>query len=254
MRLPLARLATSWPPRGGGLEPTPCRVGSAVTSAAAAARAEAEVWAGLVGAGLPEATEADVVRFHDPGPDLDRRAAAWGHGFAGYQLAALARFAAALALAEADAWDADEPHVATRAYEDRRFLLGDRIAHWAVPWLDAIGAAGERDALLALGDRLRPAPLLTSTEGIVPPGHDEYGPLPDDVPLDDLLGSVWSGLVQLGRPLPDPARYDGAAARWEGLATAHPGTAALWAALAGRAAATARRLRATPPRPSRSAP
>ncbi len=222
-----------------------------MNAAAAAARAEAEVWAGLAGAGLAEVTEADVVRFHDPGADLDRRAATWGHRLAGHHLAELARFAAALAMAEAGAWQADEPHVATRAYEDRRHLLGDRIAHWAVPWLDATGEHAARDALLELGDRLRPAPRLTGVEGTVPPGEDEYGPLEPDVPLADLLGSVWSGMVGGAA---DPAGYEQAAARWEQLAAAHPGTAALWQALARRAAATARRLAATPPQPSRSTP
>ncbi len=222
-----------------------------MTSAAAdAARAEAEVWAGLAGAGLPEVTEADVVRFHDPGADLERRARLWGYPLGAGDLADLCRFGAALALAEADAWDADEPHIATRAYEDRRFLLGDRIVHWAVPCLDAAGAATARDALLDLGDRLRPAPRLTGREGSVPPGHDEYGPLAPEVPLDEMLGSLWSGLVDGGA---DPRRYEEAAARWERLAEERPGTAALWHALAGRAASTAARLASTP-RPNRSAP
>ncbi len=251
MRLPLASWALSWPPRGGGLAPTPCRAGSAVTSAAAdAARAEVGVWAGLAGAGLPEVSEADVVRFHDPRADLERRARQWGYPLGAGDLADLCRFAAALALAEADAWEADEPHVATRAFEDRRFLLGDRIVHWAVPWLDAIGAVDARDALLDLGDRLRPAPRLTGREGSVPPGHDEYGPLSPDLPLSDLVASLWSGLVDGGA---DPRRYEEAARRWERLGAERLGTAALWHALAGRAASTASRLAATP-LPNRSAP
>ncbi len=215
--------------------------------AAEAARAEAATWSRLAGLGLPPATEAEVVRFYDPGPDLDRRAGAWGHRLPGHHFAELARFAAALATAEAEAWQRDEPHVATRAYEDRRFLVGDRIVHWVMPWLDAEGAIAARDLLLELGDLHRPAPA--GGEGAAPPGEDAFGPLAVEAPLADRVRSLWSGIV-LGARLATPELYEQASARWRSLAAAHPGTAGLWRDLAARAAGTAVELRATRP-PSR---
>ncbi len=217
------------------------------SGAAEAARAEAATWVRLAGLGLAAATEAEVVRFHDPGPDLDRRAGAWGHRLSGHHFGELARFAAALAVAEAEAWERDEPHVATKAYEDRRFLVGDRIVHWAVPWLEAEGAGAALVTLLELGDLHRPAPA--GGEGAAPPGEDAFGPLALEAPLADRLRSLWSGIV-LGRRAATPGLYEHAADRWRSLAAAHPGTAGLWRDLAARATRTAAELRATPP-PSR---
>lgn len=225
-------------------------------SAAAAARDEAELWASLIEVegdgwdGLAP-TEAATVAFFDPADDLDRRAARWSHDLPDHRLGSLAAFAAGLALAEADAWERDEPHIATRAYEDRRFLLGDRIIHWAVPWLDAVAEErpdrrnemlDHRTILLEIGDRLRPAPALTEREGTVLEGHDAFGPL--DPPGS--IGTVRTGLVLLdARATDEPglaARHEAAAARWRGLAATHLGTAQLWNDLAARADAAALRL------------
>jgi hypothetical protein len=239
--------------------------------AASASRTEAAIWAGLAGWTIPwwndvAPSEAAVVRYFDPGDDLDRRAGAWGHRFADHGLASLAAFGAGLAVLEADAWDADDPVVATRAYAARRHLLGDRILHWAVPWLDAAGrcypqlrevAHGHRDELLELGDRHRPAPDLGAS--LVPPGEDRYGP--QEVPGPGGLRSIWSGVVlldatvaSLGGTLDGPAArrdlaslYEVAAGRWRSLADARPGSAGLWRDLAARAAATAVVMAATDP-------
>ncbi len=201
--------------------------------AASAARAEAAAWVALARdpatSGL---TEAGVVGVYDPRADLERRAGDWGYPLGAGDLADLCRFAAALAVAEAEAWQADEPHVATRAYEARRFLAGDRILHWAVPATE--GAAAER--LLDLGDLLRPAPALAGGEGLYPPGEDAYGPLEAEAPA----GSLWSGAVGIE---PTAEAYAEAVAGWRRLAAAHQGTGALWLALAARAERTAARLR-----------
>lgn len=231
-----------------------------------------EWWSRLPG------TERDIVLFHDPRGDIDRRARRWGYEPSRCDLADLARFAAGLAQAEAEAWRDDRPHVATQAYADRRFLAGDRIMHWSVPWLDAVGRAFPKlgstanetsSILLEIGDRLRPAPGLGGSEGLVLPGSDSFGPLEVESGLEELIGSLWSGAVITmsdsfhargvtpeGRPvdaawLSDPTsrsvmrdRYQAAAHRWDELASRHPGTAALWQDLARRAERTARRLSA----------
>ncbi len=250
-------------------------------SAAAAAAAEAASWAEIAARWEPAhhpavwadrpATEAAVVVFHDPAGDLARRVRRWGHDLPGLDLAALARFAAGLALAEAEAWENDDPVVATRAYEERRFLLGDRVLHWAVPWLDTVGrchpgereaALADRDRLLDFGERHRPAPDLAGPEGTAPPGEDTYGPLHLDVPLAAWSRSLWSGALILDRTLESMtgrmasrARltdagfrtdlsgvYEIAAARWRRLAADRAGSAALWRDLGARAALTAARL------------
>lgn len=258
-------------------------------SSAAAAAAEAGRWAEISREWAPAshaalwddlpATEAGVVRYYQPDADLERRARYWGYEFGERDLADLCRLGAALARAEAEAWERDEPHIATRAYADRRFLLGDRLLHWAVPWLEAAGrchpperAAAEpaRLTLLDLGDRLRPAPVLTEgTEGLFAPGEDSYGPTEPPAPLGDFLLSVWSGRVVMkatldslcGSPEPDrtvprswlddpdmstllSVMYEVAAPRWERMAVEHPGSARLWLDLAGRAHATAQLLQA----------
>jgi hypothetical protein len=257
------------------------------SDAASSAEAEARHWATLsrtwragdhpeLWNDLPP-IEHDVVRFYRPDGDLERRAAYWGYSFQAADLADLCRFGAALARAEAGAWEHDEPHIATRAYADRRYLLGDRLMHWAVPWLDAAGRCHppERDnaeqalaIVLDLGDRLRPAPALSAgTEGLFPPGEDSFGPIETEIPLRSHLLSVWSGRVVMratlaslgGRPLPkrtvpcgwlaDPAMrelirvmYEVSAPRWTRLAREHPGSARLWLDLADRAHRTTRLL------------
>lgn len=264
----------------------------AAGGAAAAARTEAAQWVGLSREWTPDRhpdlwddlppTESVVVRYYQPDQDLERRARHWGYQFTGSDLADLCRLGAALALAEADAWERDEPHIATRAYEDRRFLLGDRLLHWAVPWLDAAARChpGERSraeparlSLLELGDRLRPAPALTSgTEGLFAPGEDSFGPLETPADLPDFMLSVWSGRVVMkatldslggtdagarsvpGHWLSDPAMrtllqymYQVAGPRWDRMATENPGSARLWHDLAGRARRTAATLASSDP-------
>ena len=114
-------------------------------SAVAAARVEAEQWIELARRWRRETwddvvpSEHAVVGFFDPGSDLDRRARQWSHQFTGYELADLAAFSAGLAAAEADGWETGDHPLATRAYTARRMLLSDRLLHWAVPWLDAMG-------------------------------------------------------------------------------------------------------------------
>lgn len=213
--------------------------------------------------------EAEVVAFFDPAEDLAKRAGSWGHRLPDASLGSLASFGAGLAMAEAQAWERDEPQIATRAYTDRRFLLGDRILHWAVPWFDTAGrcypeyrerAHKGRELLLRLGDRLRPAPDLGATEGLAPPGEDAFGPATVDVPMGDWVRSLWSGAVILDATvrsmiggsgeldLNGPGRADVAmlfmvaAARWSALAASHPGSARLWHDLAVRAETTAGRL------------
>lgn len=250
----------------------------------AAVREEARLWMAVAQAWEPSrhqrlwadlpATEAAVVRFYDPGDDLDRRARWWGHGFASTDLASLCRFGAALATAEGDAWEDGDHPTATRALADRRFFLGDRILHWAVPYLDSAARCygfergpgdSARLALLELGERLRPAPALTlSSEGLTPPGEDAYGPLRSPVETAELLLSVWSGRVVMRstlesmggvalerRMLPAEWLADGefadvlrmlyqiSADRWRAMVVEWPGSARLWHDLAARADRTA---------------
>ncbi|NNL70826.1 MAG: hypothetical protein HKO70_12780 [Acidimicrobiia bacterium] len=257
------------------------------SEAAAAAAREAAIWAELASEWVPERhpdlwddlppTEAAVVRFYQPDEDLARRAGYWSYQPARWDLAGLCWFGAALARTEADAWESDDPHVATRAYADRRFLLGDRLLHWAVPWLEAAGrcygsereiAGGAEEHLLALGDQMRPAPALsTGTEGLMAPGEDSYGAVALTRPLTDYLLSVWSGRVVMAstvaslsagtvatRMIPEDwlaepdqrmvlsTMYSVAAARWRRLAADHAGSARLWLDLAERADRTARAL------------
>lgn len=225
-------------------------------TAAEAAREEAELWATLIEA-VPEGwrdvppNELATVGFFDPAEDLAKRASRWSHTLPDHDLGSLAAFAAGLSVAEADAWERDEPHIATQAFEDRRFLAGDRLIHWAVPWFDAVvhtypdhtdEARNHLTVLLELGDRLRPAPALA--EGRMLEAHDAFGPLE---PAGE-LGTVRTGLVlmQAQREL-TPARlaalHEEAGARWRGHAWLHPGTAQLWTDLAARADSTAERLR-----------
>ncbi len=222
----------------------------------------------------PGPLERDVTGI-DPARDLARRAGRWSYQLPSNDLAELARFAAALATTEAEAWREDDPIVATSAFEDRRFLLSDRVVHWVVPWADVAArchpprraeAEKLRDRLLVMGDRLRPAPLLTGDEGLHPPGEDSFGPVEVAPALGDHLASLLSGTVIFAATASslvggDHARrfssteladrdlrsnlevlYDNAAARWSSMATNHPGTERLWRDLARRAASTARWL------------
>jgi hypothetical protein len=226
-----------------------------MTAAADTARAEADEWmfiatiADLLVSGWEGVapTEAAVTGF-DPSIDLDRRARAWGHELSEGTLVEIARFSAALATAEAEAWDNDDPTIATRAVEDRRFLLGDRMLHWSVPWLVTVGstttewapeamAAVER--LLELADRYRVAPALTDLEGTVQPGHDSFGPVPDGLVVDSIAGG-WLFVDPATQVGPEP--YEAAAGLWEELAQRHPGSARLWLDLAARARSSAARL------------
>lgn len=218
----------------------------------------------------PEPTES-ACTGHDPRRDLDRRAANWQHRFdGGYRLDELARFAAGLASVEAERWEVDDAVAATAAHEARRFLLGDRTIHWAVPWADMAGrchhpvreqAHRVRDLLLDLGDRMRIAPLLTGDEGLYPPGEDSIGPLLDDIP--GRLGTLATGVVLFSATLCSltagvvtdaaPAIADltvehredlsmlhtVAAARWMHTAERHPGTARIWRDLSRRCEVTA---------------
>ena len=182
-------------------------------------RVEGDRWADL---STWTTTEHEVTGSYDPGVDLDRRASEWGHSLPSHDLGSLALFAAALAHTEADAWDHGTFDIATRAYEARRFLLGDRIVHWAVPWLLAAGSEDDAKFLLDLSDEMRVAPVLTGREGLLLEGEDGFGPLTQ-------TGGIWSGWVG---PSEEPADLHHF---WTDLATQHPGTAQLWLDLAARA-------------------
>ena len=228
-----------------------------MSRAADTARAEHEQWSfastvvDLLASGWdgPEPREHAVTGF-DPAEDLARRTAAWSHPIVDPSLAGVLAFGAALALSEAEAWERHDRSVAAQALSDRRTLLGDRIIHWAVPWLVTVGsttsewapeAMAAAEALLGLGDTHRVAPALTGGEGLAPPGHDSFGPLPGGLATRD-LGGGWlfhDYTTQVGA---EP--YEAAAALWDQLARRHPGSARLWADLAVRATASAARLRA----------
>lgn len=195
--------------------------------------------------------EKDVVVFYDPREDLDKRVGDWGHRLPDHDLASLAQFAAALAGTEAEGWDSGAGDIATRAYEARRFLLGDRVLHWAVPWLDAVEqssakhrghAQADRDFLLNLADEMRVAPAIPGREGLVAEGEDSFGPLDTNANQDAWVSSLWSGHLILG-PTEDLATdYRAAATRWRAVAVRHPGSAQIWADLADRATTTAANL------------
>ncbi len=233
--------------------------------AAEAARNEATQWIELVDTwrrppqiGVDPA-EAAVVRFYDPTDDLHRRMAQWGYEPGDLSLSDLALFAAGLAKAEAEAWQLDNEHIATQAYAARRFLLGDRILHWAIPWLRAvepvepIRALAAQLSLLGMAESHRPAPLLVDGEGLTAPGEDSLGPVEVDAPLSERLLSVWSGQVltldlrqevergHLPEGLADT--YAAASVHWQDVAGSHPGSARLWRDLSRRAARTAEELR-----------
>ncbi len=223
-----------------------------MSSAAETARDEADEWGviasmadSLAEYAVPPATEVAVTGF-DPTEDLERRTGGWAHRLDDHMLASLARFAAGLADAEAEAWTKDDPSVATRALADRRFLAGDRIIHWAIPWAVSFGALDLESApeavavverLLAIGDRHRLAPALTGTEGLFPPGNDSIGPLQDDLDTTTVLCGWF-----FGPGVVEPSALESAAALWTDLAERHPGTERLWRDYAARAEVSRQRL------------
>ena len=202
----------------------------------------------------PRATEASIMKTYDPGPDLEKRASFWGHRLDDHTVVAISLFAGGLAAAEADAWADDVPDVAARAATERRFLVADRLIHWAVPWLytrpdDSI-VHRVLSRLNALSDPLRIAPLVSGNEGITAPGEDRYGPLPPPLsPVGSLLiGDVipyevvskersGSAIDELSDEETVLIRHhlDGAATRWNSLIRTWPGSAALWTDLERRA-------------------
>ena len=223
-----------------------------------AAVQEAAAWeriVALIQGAFPDGgpTEASVVRFHDPRLDLESRGARWGFTPATGSLVEVARLAGGLALAEAEARRDGYADVALAAFVERRRLVGDRLVHWAVPWLLAVSDRPGDDAgtaarmLLEVADPLRPAPATGGTEGLFPPGEDSYGPVEPVVPLDEIATSVWSGIA-VGHPGQSSGRdadeFEGAALVWRRLAADHGGTARLWLDLARRAERTAELLRA----------
>jgi hypothetical protein len=227
------------------------------------ARVEADNWAEIAGhwnqTEVPELwvdrppTEKATVIFYDPAQDLAQRAREWGHQLEGNDLSSLALFAAGLARAEERGWEQGTQDIATQAYEARKFLMGDRVAFWAIPWLDSVsrgypryGARADldRDLLLHLADEARIAPMLPGTEGIFMEGEDSYGPVDPGVHWPRWTDSLWSGAVVLetDRTTDRVVLYDQAAGRWADLGTQHSGSAQLWLDLSERASGTAARL------------
>ncbi len=211
-------------------------------SAAERALEEAEFWreaATSLSAAIDELamTEQSVTGF-DPSDDLAKRARRWSYAFENHSSVSLATFAAGLAAAEAEAWKRDDPIIATQALSDRRFLFGDRIVHWLVPVLlatDAPSTSVLAEDLLVLGDRHRPAPALTGSEGLYPPGHDSIGPVVDSIADAPLLNGWVAEHV-------DSEGYVRAAGLWHTCAERHPGTARLWLDLATRCELSATRV------------
>ncbi len=247
-----------------------------------AAFEEAAAWASLAERWGPDrhsdiwddlpAIEARVIPEVDPCADLAKRAARWSYPLGHGDLSDLALFAAALASTEGNAWRQEDRIVATQAFEERRFLAADRVLPWAIPWLRAVArcfpesretAEDSAAVLLDIGDRRRPAPALTGTEGLFLPGCDSFGPADLPTATPDRITSLWGGLVVFRRSLESitgaavPVRrveetwledigmidtivtwYEVTELRWRRLADRHPGTARLWQELANRAQQT----------------
>lgn len=201
-------------------------------------------------------TEKAVVVFFDPSEDLAKRAEKWSHELTDSALRSLARFAAALADAEGRHWESGDADLATRVYEARRFLVGDRIIHWAVPWLDAVvrcypefsdAAGADRDFLLDVGDEMRVEPLIPDREGMVVKGEDSLGRVAMVGGMERWVSSVWSGRVSMGVEVqlaPDEMAglYMQSARHWTDLAATNPGSAQIWTDLAERASRTGEML------------
>ena len=210
------------------------------------------------------ADEHSVVLFYDPVGDLESPARDAGAELVSGHLDALASLAARLAEDEASAWSGDVPDAAMRAYHLRRNLVGDRVVHWAVPWLEAVGrcypdhretAHADRDWLLGVADEMRILPSFAHGEGLTLPGEDSFGPTSIVEPWTTWIRSLWSGRLMLDATwrsmgiAPDDVGlehapdlsvlYEVSAARWSTVAAESPGSAGLWVDLAARAAATA---------------
>lgn len=229
-----------------------------MASAAASAREEVDRW-GYIGTLCellasdwrgPVPTEEAVTGF-DASSDLQRRGDTWAFTFGDVSLGTITRFAAGLAAAEADAWESNDPSVATRALSDRRFLMSDRLLHWAVPWLVMVGSSDPEWApeamaavqeLLELGDGHRPAPALTELEGTVPPGHDSFGPILD---APDTISALGGWLFVDATNQAAAESYEAAAVLWADLADSHPGSARLWLDLERRARWSSKYFRGT---------
>jgi hypothetical protein len=206
-------------------------------------------------------TEKAVVRYFDPVEDLADKARRSGHQLDDVSLPSLAKFASGLAESEGNHWANGDADLATRAYEARRFLIGDRIIHWAVPWLDAVGrcypgfredAHADRDFLLEIADEMRVEPVIPGREGLVLEGEDAFGRTEPRDEMEDWLSSLWSGhlmldatWVSLRSEGDEPGfedlafLYEAAASRWRGVAGRHPGSAQIWIDLSARASSTA---------------
>ncbi|MEA2002640.1 MAG: hypothetical protein U9N84_12270, partial [Actinomycetota bacterium] len=101
-------------------------------AAAQTALRESEVWASIAATWHPDLNrdvwddvpgrEAAVIPEVDPVPDLVKRTQRWGYPLGRGDLADLALFAAALAKTEGEAWASGDRSLATRAFEERRYL------------------------------------------------------------------------------------------------------------------------------------
>lgn len=209
-------------------------------------------------------TEKAVIRFFDPAEDLREKTQRSGYQLEDAALTSLAGFAAELAESEGRHWADGDADLATRAYEARRFLFADRIIHWAVPWLDAVGrcyaafrepAHADRDFLLVVSDEMRVAPMIPGREGLVIDGEDSFGRVEPIGGISRWLSSLWSGHLLLEATWAslrsdgsEPSRedlailYEAASSRWRGFGRRHPGSAQIWTDLASRADRTSRML------------
>lgn len=236
--------------------------------------AEARHWSGLAKRWAQEEahamwedrppTEKAVIRYFDPVEDLAEKARRSGYQLEDETLSSLAGFAAELAESEGRHWENGDADLATRAFEGRRFLVGDRIIHWAVPWLDAVGrcypgfrepAHADRDFLLEVADEMRVDPMIPGREGLVIEGEDAFGRIELVDEMNRWLSSLWSGHLILGATWAslrsegsEPSLeelallYEAAASRWLGVADRHPGSAQIWVDLAARASRTSELL------------
>ena len=239
------------------------RISTPAADAALAAREELRSWSDLadqadrllVGWDDLRPVEVAVVEVYNPAFDLQRRADKWSHKFKAGELPELLRFLAGLALIEAESWESDNPEIATQAIAERRFFFGDRVVHWAIPWLESVRiwdrsrselANDVQHRLLELGELHRPNPELVDTEGMTAPGEDLFGPLKTPPPTSLLAGvvvldkalSAWgSSRSSIHGDVPEGYHSwrETCAERWETLRASHEGTGALWRDLSARA-------------------